>query len=101
MRTETLIEYGVYDVTAKNDSIPSITDKQDFVDILDLKKDNIQEIKYSTLEKNYFLLDGSFKNMDSTEENMGIWSKSMTDSNGNFITPPILSINFENETHSS
>ena len=101
MRTKTLIEYGVYDVTAKDDSVPILTDKQDFVDILDLKKDNIQEIKYSTLEKNYFLLDGSFKNMNGTEESIGIWSKSMTDSKGNFTTPLILTINFENETHSS
>lgn len=101
MRTKTLIEYGVYDVTAKDDSIPSITDKQDFVDILDLKKDNIQEVKYSTLEKNYFLLDGNFKNINGTEDNMGVWSKNMTDSDGNFIAPPILTINFENETHSS
>ena len=59
MRTQTLIEYGVYDVTAKEDSMPSVTDKQDFVNILDLKKDDIKEIKYSTLEKNYFVLDGN------------------------------------------
>lgn len=101
MRTQTLIEYGVYDVTAKEDSMPSVTDKQDFVNILDLKKDDIKEIKYSTLEKNYFVLDGNSKNMNGTEKNMGFWSKSMTDSSGNFANPLTLTINFMNETHSS
>lgn len=101
MRTKTLIEYGVYDITAKDDSVPSATDKQEFVDILDLKKDNVQEIKYSTLEKNYFVLDGSFKNMNGAEENVGFWSKSMTDENGNFSVPLVLIIDFTKETHSS
>lgn len=101
MRTKTLIEYGVYDVTAKEDSVPITTDKQDFVDVLDLKRDDIQEIKYSTLEKNYFVLDGNSKNMNGTEKDMGFWTKSMSDSSGNFVTPPTLTINFTNETHSS
>ncbi len=101
MKTKTLIEYGVYDITAKDDSVLSTTDKQEFVNILDLKKDDIKEIKYSTLEKNYFVLDGTFKNMNGSEVNMGLWSKSMTDASGNFSVPPILTINFENETHSS
>ena len=101
MKTKTLIEYGVYDITAKDDSVPSITDKQEFVNILDLKKDDIQEVKYSTLEKNYFVLDGSFKNMNGAKENMGLWSKSMTDENGNFSVPLVLTIDFTNETHSS
>lgn len=101
MKTQTLIEYGVYDVTAKSDSIPSATDKQEFVDINDLKKERITEVKYATLEKNYFVLNGKPKNMNGTETNMGWWSKSISNENGEFETPPTLVINFANENHST
>lgn len=51
MKTKTQIEFGFIDVTAKSDSQLSITDKQDFVDLEDLKQNDIEEIKYATLEK--------------------------------------------------
>ena len=101
MKTQTLIEYGIYDVTAKSDSVPNTTDKQQFVDFNDLKKNDIEERKYATLEKNYFVLDGNSKNMNGTETNMGWWSKSISNKNGEFETSPTLTLNFANETHSS
>ena len=56
MKTKTQIEFGFIDVTAKSDSQLSITDKQDFVDLEDLKQDDIEETKYATLERNQFAL---------------------------------------------
>lgn len=102
MRTKASIEFGLIDVTAKQDSQLSVNDKQDFVDILDLKQDDIQETKYGTLEKNQFALDGSFMLMPEKEElnDMGWWSNQMSNEDGNFTTPLIIEINFT-EPHSS
>ena len=101
MKTQTLIEYGVYDVTAKEDSMPSTNDKQEFVDLNDLKKNKINETIYATLEKNYFMLNGTHKLMNGTEKDMGWWSKSISNENRQFINPPTLTFDFVNETHSS
>ena len=79
MKTKASITFGLVDVTAKDDSILSVNDKQDFVDIQDLKEDNIEEIKYATCEKNQFALDGTFELMPDTLDNMCWWSNEMSD----------------------
>ncbi len=100
MKTNAKISFRLIDVTAKSDSILSVNDKQDFVDLDDLKSDEVTEIKYGTLEKNQFALDGTFELMPDTLSNMCLWSKSMSNENCNFETPLTLEINFT-ETHSS
>lgn len=100
MKTKTQIEFGFIDVTAKSDSQLSITDKQDFVDLEDLKQNDIEEIKYATLEKNQFALDGTFELMPENLDNMCLWSNSMSNESGVFENPPVLTINFT-EPHSS
>jgi len=99
MKTSTIIEYGAIDVTAKSDSQLSVSDYQDFSSIDKLKRANLQEIKYSTLEKNHFVLDGKSENMG---ENIDVawWSLGMSDENGEFETPPVMTIDFE-QVHSS
>ena len=62
MKTKTVIEYGAMDITAKADSQFVTTDIQPFSIANGIKNDPV-EVKYSTLEKNYFALDGSFENM--------------------------------------
>lgn len=83
-------------VTAKDDSTPSATDKQSFVDMNQLKESDLEFTKYSTLEDNFWLLDGSFENFpdDTTGINFGYWSNSMSDGNGVFATPPVVTILF-------
>lgn len=100
MGTKTKIEFGFVDTTAKDDSSLSASDKQDFVDLNDLKKENLEEIKYGTCEKNQFALDGTFQLMPDNLENMGLWSNQMSNEDGDFITPITMEIDFT-EVHSS
>ena len=100
MKTKASIMFGFVDVTAKQDSQLSVNDKQNFVDLNDLKKDDIEEIKYGTCEKNQFALDGTFELMPDILDNMCWWSNIMSNENGVFETPLVLEIGF-NDTHSS
>lgn len=100
MKTKASIMFGFVDVTAKQDSQLSVNDKQDFVDLNDLKKDDIEEIKYGTCEKNQFALDGTFELMPDILDNMCWWSNIMSNENGVFEKSLVLEIRF-NDTHSS
>ena len=99
MKTKAVIEYGATDLTAKTDSTLSSTNIQSFSTANNIKTDP-EEIKYSTLEKNYFILDGSFTNMPANVSNVGYWSLSRTGNNKSFTTPITLTITFT-ENHSS
>lgn len=100
MKTKASIMFGFIDVTAKQDSSLTVNDKQDFVDLADLKEEELEEVKYGTCEKNQFALDGTFELMPDTLDNMGWWSNQMSDEDGNFTTPLIMEINFT-QPHSS
>jgi len=99
MKTRAVIEYGATDLTAKSDSQLTATDKQDFSDPNSIKNDPV-EIKYSTLEHNFFALDGTFENMPNNVSNVGYWSKTRSGANKEFTTPLTLTINFT-KNHSS
>ena len=99
-KTNTQISFGFIDVTAKKDSQLQASDKQEISNLNALKQDDIEEIQYATCEKNQFALDGNFELMPEKPSNICWWSNEMSDKNGNFITPPTLTINF-NEVHSS
>jgi len=98
----TVIALDLIDVTAKSDSSPTSTDKQTFVDLTQLKSDSLSVSKYATLEDNFFLLDGSFEPFPETpaSEDMGYWSLSQSDENGEFTINPVLEIDFT-ENHTS
>lgn len=100
MKTKAQITFGLVDITAKSDSQLSVNNKQVFVDLNDLKEEELEEAKYGTCERNQFVLDGTFKLMPEEVENMGWWSNQMSDASGNFETPLTLEINFS-EVHSS
>lgn len=102
MRTYSKIVFGLYDVTAKDDAQLTANDKQTFCNLDELQEENVNEVKYATLEKNYFNLDGSkvLLNYTSRATGTGLWSKSMSNSKGLFQTPPTLVINFS-QSHSS
>ena len=102
MGTSTEISYGLFDVTAKSDSAPAIADKQPFVDLNQLKETDLDVVKYGTLERNQFVLDGTFKLFpdDPENEDMSLWSLSMSDDAGAFAVPPILTVAFT-QNHSS
>ena len=100
MKTQTVIEYGAVDLTAKQDSNFSAPDRQPFGKFINLKRPSLPEVKYGTLEKNFFVLDGNITNMGSTISDVGWWSYSMSDEDGNFSTPPTMTITFS-QPHSS
>lgn len=101
MATNTKILFGLYDLTAKNDSKLEIEDKKSFSNLYDLKNDTVTELKYATLEKNYFTLDGTKKLLSESSYNgIGLCTNSMSDENRNFEINPVLTINFT-KYHSS
>ena len=101
MKTQTVIEYNAVDVTAKSDSSYSVTDKQSFANMDNLKINKLAEVKYSTLERNYFVLDGETENMGKNVTNVAFWSKTMSDSTGTMQSIPVITITFTESVHSS
>lgn len=102
MRTKASIAFSLVDVTAKSDSTPSALDKQSFVDLAELKGEVFIPKKFATFERDFFILDGTFELFPDSPalENFGLWSLSMSDVNGSFTAPVVLTIDFT-ENHSS
>lgn len=93
------IEYQDVSLTAKNDLTASCNDKQDFSNLTLLKQGTVIDYKkFCTLEKDLWLLDGSFKNFSDNpkQENFALWTQSMSDGNGNFETPIEIELSFAN-----
>lgn len=103
MASSLSLSFGLFDVTAKEDSTPTSADKQSFVNMDDLKmEDSPQTVRTATLEEDYFLLDGSFQPFHNAPQGefWGWWSNSMSGADGAFETPPALTVTFS-ENHSS
>lgn len=99
---DTIISFGLVDATAKPDSTFLATDKQPFVNLQQLKRDELEIKRFATLEKDYFRLDGTFELFPDNpgDYDFGLWSASMSDKNGEFENPVVLTIDFT-ETHNS
>mgnify|MGYP004456163241 FL=1 len=104
MRTNTRVEFGLYDVTARGDSVPSSTDARSFCDLSsDLLLDKVPALPlYGTLETRQFLMDGSYSLFPDSPSGQfwGLWSSQLSDESGRFSSPPVLQIRFS-KTHSS
>ncbi|MDL2294834.1 hypothetical protein LJC60_09455, partial [Ruminococcaceae bacterium OttesenSCG-928-D13] len=62
MRSYTEVVFALYDVTAKEDSLPQAADVEDFCDLTQLKEKAVPVMpKYATCEHNQFLLNGSME----------------------------------------
>lgn len=92
------IEYKDISLTAKDDLSVSCVDKQDFSKVDLLKQEEVEYEKLATLEEDFWVLDGTFKNFpDDTEKtNIALWSKSMSNENGDFETPVKIELSFSN-----
>lgn len=99
MRTKFEVVYDLKDTTALQDSIPSTMDNQDFA-VESLLKDNTAFPDYGTLEKDYFVLDGTMPELPDTPEGIAFWSSELSDGSGNFENNPRLTILFT-ENHTS
>ncbi len=97
------ITYKDIDPTAKSDSTVTTTNKQSFVNLNELKEDEgVRVNKYATLEDNYWILDESFLEFPDVIGNnkMGYVSSSMSDEDGDFSTPVVLTRTFT-QNHTS
>ena len=92
-------KYELYDTTAREDSTLTTAYNQTFADI-SKGKDNISSPDYGTLEKEYFLLNGSLPEMPDTPEDIVFFSKEMSGADGTFTENPLLIILFT-ENHTS
>ena len=90
------ITYKDISLTAKPNSSYVCEDKQEFVNLDQLKESQGTFKKFATLERNFWKLDGTFENFPDNpiDEKFGLWSKTMSDDNGNFANKPVLEINF-------
>lgn len=89
------IDYGGIAVGAKEKFIPAVNDKESFVDLHDLQQENVEYVNYvNPCEIYSVILDGSGLPLPSDTENinLGLWSKQITDNNGFFATPIVLTL---------
>lgn len=105
MRTNTRVEFGLYDVTARGDSAPSCTTAKPFCNLgRDLLLESVpSQNKYGTLESEQWLMDGSFAFFPEVPEQYfwGLWSATQSDKSGVFADPPVLDITFTQDHSSS
>ena len=105
MRTNTRVEFGLYDVTARGDSAPSCTTAKPFCNLgRDLLLESVpSQNKYGTLESEQWLMDGSFSFFPEVPEQYfwGLWSTTQSDKSGVFTDPPVLDITFTQDHSSS
>lgn len=104
MRTNTRVEFGLYDVTARGDSSPACDAAQPFCSLrCDLLVEAVpSQVKYGTLESRQWLMDGSFSFFPEVPEAYfwGLWSAVQSGESGAFTDPPVLDIQFS-QAHSS
>lgn len=99
-KTHAAIEFGLMDVSAKEDSTLAVSDRQSFADIEQLEQDGLDFPKYASLEKNRWTLDGSFSLLPDGPASVGWWSMEMSGADGVMSVPPVLTANFSKQ-HSS
>lgn len=97
------IQWGLFDVTAKDDAVLTSSPMLPFGSLADLQNDTTVQRKYVTLEEGQTILDGSFEPMPPNPPNMGYWSSIMSDENGLFpeTQRPWLQADFPERDHSS
>lgn len=85
------------DPEAKADSAPTTTNKQPWINIRDLKRDDVIAPRVMTLEPSQAILDGTKDEFPNDPENVlwGYWSQSMSNEQGRFTAPyPTIDITF-------
>ena len=89
------IEYGDIAVEAKESFVASTTDKANFVDLSQFQKYNLNVENYANpCEMYQTLLDGSMSLFPDypENENMGLWSESISGADGSFTNAPVLTL---------
>ncbi len=97
MRASTKIVFEMFDTQSKAASTPSCIQSQ--TDVLTLKNEMADQSSYATTEPNGFYLDGSCKLLSDLPT--GLYSDTMSDNEGVFGQPVVLTIVFEQRVTSS
>lgn len=95
-RTSPKVAFGLYALALKQDATFSAADKQTFSKTSDLNSGNVASKPYATFEPDFWLLDGAYKFKPTNDSlvHVGLMSLSMSDENGDFSVPPVLTITF-------
>ena len=93
------LRYGLFDVTAADDSTQSCSDVQPFADVTVLNTPDLDSLEvkpWATLETNQWWLDGSKKAWSDTpaSEVFGLWSLSQSGDDCNFTSPVVVTCDF-------
>lgn len=93
------LKYGLFDVTAADDSTQTCTDVQPFADVTVLNTPDLDSLTvkpWATLEMNQWLLDGSKRVFpdEPEKEIFGLWSLSQSGDDCNFSAPITLICDF-------
>lgn len=75
-------------------SITEANYKQPFVNMNDFKTNRVVS-KYATLENNFWVLDGTFKNFPDSPQELGYISTIMSDENGEFLEPIVITRSYD------
>jgi hypothetical protein len=96
-KTSPRVTFGLFALDVKPDSIPSTPAVlQPFSKLADLVTDDATSLPYATYEPDFWLLDGGYKFLPPAlaTVHVGLMSAVMSDANGNFAVPPVLTIDF-------
>lgn len=93
------LKYGLFDITAADDSSQSCDDVQPFADVSILNTPDLDSLTvkpWETLETNQWILDGSKKLFPDNPETevFGLWSLSQSGDDCNFEVPVVLTCDF-------
>lgn len=93
MRTEFIVDYNLYDLTALQDAREESKDNASFADLSRIKN-NVTAPVYGTLEHNFFLLDGSREEFPEDPEGLVFFSKGQSDETGVFREEQSIVVKF-------
>lgn len=96
MRTTPIITFGPNALSISNDSEISSDDVQLFANMEDLSTKATSRYAFASYEPDYWLLDGTYGFL-SDNSHVGYVSESMSDGDGKFDTPPVITIDFDEE----
>lgn len=99
MRTEFYVDYDLYDTTAIQDAEGTSRDNAAFGN-LELLKFDVSPPAYGTLEHNFFVLDGTYKEFPDTPNDLAYYSSGQSGADGIFSPAQTLTICFT-ENHTS
>ena len=84
--------------TAKQDSTITCTDKKSYIDLEELKDNDLKVNQYATCEYHRTLLNGNYPDFPNTApKNLGYESLNMSNSLGNFTTAITMTRTFSSQ----